>query len=171
MISPFFKKLLFARQVNIDKGEFKLLDKNFSLLSAKNLTVLRDSLAKTDKIELFYELGKDLSKDIIELFNKFGGKKEEAIKFWLNMLSISGFGNVEIVETNPEKGAIVNCNNSSIAVSYLKNNKKGKVDELMAGIIAGFFEFVFEKDVLCTEETCIANGDRQCQFKVILNQK
>jgi predicted hydrocarbon binding protein len=84
------------------------------------------------------------------------------------MVNMSGFGSIEIIEAkDKELQAIVNCINSPMAEYYFKTLKKSEAaDEMLAGIIGGFFSQWFEKPVVCEEITCMAKGGRYCQFKV-----
>lgn len=167
MISSFFKKLLFSRMVDVGDGEFKIFSKNFFLGSVKGFVALREELKKKNSLDILNKFGKEISKEIFDYSKKFGSDKEESIKFWLNMINLSGFGDIEIIELhNEESCAILNCKNSPMAAEYLKLAKKGKVDEILAGLIEGFFAEIFEKKVYCEEIACMAEGKKYCQFRV-----
>jgi predicted hydrocarbon binding protein len=168
MISSFFKKLLLSRRIEIDNGRFKVFDKNFLLGSLQGFVFLREELKKQKSTDTLYKFGEEISKEIYDYIKKFGGGKEEILRFWLNMVNMSGFGSIEIIEAkDKELQAIVNCINSPMAEYYFKTLKKSEAaDEMLAGIIGGFFSQWFEKPVVCEEITCMAKGGRYCQFKV-----
>lgn len=167
MISPFFKKLLLSRKIEIDDGEFKIFDKNFLFGSLKSFVFLREEMKKEKSLDVLYRFGEEISKEIYDYIKKFGGGKEEILRFWLNMINLAGFGAIEIVEVkDKERMAVINCDNSPLAEHYSKTGKKDKVDEILAGMIGGFFSRWFGKNVVCEEVTCIAKGNRYCQFKV-----
>ena len=151
--------------IDIGDGEFKILHKNFILSSTNQIIFLREELKKTGSIELLYRFGGRISKDILEHFKVFGDKREEMLKFWLNMVNLSGVGDLEIIELK-EGLVVINCKNSPIAREYLKIGKKEKVDDLLAGMVAGFFDEWFKKSVNCREVKCMAEGERYCQFEV-----
>jgi len=94
-----------------------------------------------------------------------GTEKEECMKFWINMINLSGFGDMEIMEISNDKCSVtINCKNSPMASEYLSMGKKENVDEILSGIIGGFFTEFFGKPVSCKEVSCMASGNRYCQF-------
>jgi len=167
MISSFFKKLLLSRKIEIEDGEFKVFDKNFFLGSLRSFVFLREEMKRKNSLDTLYKFGEEISKEIYDYVKKFGGRKEEIFRFWLNMMNLAGFGAIEIIEVkDKERVAIINCNNSPLAEYYSKLGKKDKVDEILAGMIGGFFSRWFGKHVTCEEIACVAKGNRYCQFKV-----
>jgi predicted hydrocarbon binding protein len=171
MISPFFKKLLFSRMVNVENGEFKIFNKNFFLGPVKAFVDLREELKSKSSIDMLYKFGENISKDIFDYSKKTGTEKDDCMKFWLNMINLSGFGDMEIIEISNDKCyVIVNCKNSPIAEEYSKSGKTEMVDEILAGIIGDFFSQWFGKPVMCEEIACIAKGNKYCQFKISLKK-
>lgn len=167
MISSFFKKLLLSRTVEIDSGEFKLFNTNFFLGSVKSHYLLREELKKKNSLDILYMFGERISKDILEYFKKIGGGKEESVKFWLNMINLAGFGEIEILEINPKNtSAAIKCKNSPIAREYFRLNKSEMVDETLSGIIGGFFKEWFGKEIICKEISCVAKRNNHCQFEI-----
>jgi len=167
MISSFFKKLLLTRRIEIDNGNFKVFDKNFMLGSLQSFVFLREDMKKKKSLDTLYKFGEEISKEIYDYIKKFGGGKEEICRFWLNMINLAGFGEIEIIEVkDKEYEAIINCKNSPIAEQYSKSSKEELVDEILAGMIGGFFSNWFGKSVACEEITCIAKGNKYCQFKI-----
>jgi predicted hydrocarbon binding protein len=166
MISPFFRKLLLSRMVEIDEGEFRLFHTNFFLSSVKGHVFLREEMKKKKSTDVLYSFGEWMTKDILEYFKSIGGGREESMKFWLNMINLAGFGEIEIVEINQKGYAVINCKNSPIAKEYLKLKKPEAVDDILAGMIGGFFKEWFNTKIVCQEVSCIAKGGKQCQFTV-----
>jgi predicted hydrocarbon binding protein len=165
MISPFFKKLLFSRTVDVGNGEFKIFNKNFFLGPVMAFVKLREELKSKNSLDVLYKFGEDISKSIFEYSKKMGTEKDECMKFWLNMINLSGFGDMEIIEISNDKcSVVVNCKNSPIASEYVRLGKKENADEILAGMIGGFFTEFFGKRVCCQEVSCIAKGNRYCQF-------
>jgi len=167
MISSFFKKLLLSRRIEIDNGKFKVFDKNFMLGSMQSFVFLREEMKRKKSLDTLYKFGEVISKEIYDYIKKFGGGKEEICRFWLNMTNLAGFGEIEIFEVkDKEFYAIINCKNSPIAEHYSRSGKEDMVDEILAGIIGGFFSSWFEKPVVCEEIACMAKGNKYCQFKI-----
>jgi len=145
MISSFFKKLMLSRKIEIEDGEFKVFDKNFLMGSLESFVFLREEMKKKNSLDTLYKFGEEISKEIYEYIKKFGGGKEEILRFWLNMINMAGFGAIEIIEVkDKECFAIINCANSPLAKHFSKSGKKENVDEILAGIIGGFFSVWFE---------------------------
>ncbi len=166
MISPFFRKLLLSRMVEIDDGEFRLFHTNFFLSSVKGHVFLREEMKKKKSTDVLYSFGECITRDILDYFKSIGGGREESMKFWLNMINLAGFGEIEIIEMNQKGYAVVNCKNSPIAKEYLKSKKQDMVDEVLCGIIGGFFKEWFNMKIACEEVSCVAKGNKSCQFAV-----
>lgn len=166
MISSFFKKLLLTRRIEIDNGKFKVFDKSFMLGSVQSFVLLREDMKKKNSLNTLYGFGEEISKGVYDYIKKFGGGKEEICRFWLNMINLAGFGEIEIIEVKEKDfQAIINCKNSPIAEQYSKSGRGEMVDEILSGIIGGFFSNWFGKPVACEEISCIAKGGKYCQFK------
>ena len=163
MISPFFRKLMLLRSLDIYDGEFIIFKNNFSLFPTSAIIELRKRLKKEGKLEILYKLGEDITESIITHFKKYASSKEGSLTFWLNMIELSGLGKLEIIETK-EDMAVINCKNSTVARLY--GNVGEAVDELLAGIINAYFTFRFSKPTECKEVACLAKGERYCQFIV-----
>lgn len=184
-LSPMLQKLLFVNQFSIANGKVEILGNRYILLDASNLLVLQE----IDKTKMYramkngakkdikglvehaavYKGLKDQSlKNIAELSKKIGQTDEGTIKTLQSIFETYGLGQIEISDLNNEKKtAMVKLKNSTIAQEHKKKNKnKACVCTLTAGILAGIFGFIFNKDVDCTEKNCLAKGDEYCFFEV-----
>ncbi len=172
MLSIFFRKLLLARQASIDEGEITILTQNFYMQPLYELVNLQERLKKNfgeKGLKVMYETGKIGFNDLLRYVEKFSSKKEDVQSLWLSVLKVCGLGNFEIVEIDGEKlKALLRANKNPFALAYFKEFGKQKkpVDYLTAGIISGFFTRFFEKEVECEEKSCIAKGERYCNFLV-----
>ncbi|HDD46220.1 MAG TPA: hypothetical protein ENG42_02000, partial [Candidatus Aenigmarchaeota archaeon] len=64
MISPFFRKLMLLRALDIQGGEFIIFRNNFSLLPASAIVELRNRLKKEGKLDILYNMGEDITNSI-----------------------------------------------------------------------------------------------------------
>jgi len=171
MLSMFFKKLLLSREANIDNGEIRLFGNNFYMQPVDELVHLHKNLSKNfgeKGLDILYESGKMSSKELFKNMERFVVKKSDMIKLFLNMLNLYGFGEVEIRNIREKKEVSLAVKNNSFAKSYfkLRGRQKSPVDNLLAGLFAGFFSELWKKNFNCKEVACIAQAKVHCQFEV-----
>jgi predicted hydrocarbon binding protein len=84
------------------------------------------------------------------------------------LFELYGLGKMNIISLdNKAKKASIEIKDSTIAYAQLKKGKtKKSVCTITAGILAGIFSYVFEKDVDCIEKKCKAKGDDSCLFVI-----
>jgi len=186
-LSPILKKLMFVRQFEIDQGKVKVLgDREIMLhasaiLELQNLdeTKLYDIAKKSGKANLsgavehakVYGKMKDVFiSEIAQLGKKIGESDEGMLKTLQELFNIYGLGEMVIEDLdNKNKSAIIVIRDSTIAeewVSRYKAKSKVAVCTLTAGVIAGFFSYIFGKEVDCMEQKCKSSGNAHCIFKV-----
>ena len=185
MLSSLLQRLLFVNQFNIIDGKIEILGNRYIMLDASDFLVLQE----IDKTKM-YKVAKDLSKNnlsdmvehaqvykgmkdqslqnIAELSKKIGKTDEGVIKTLQSLFELYGLGKLEIIDLNNEKRkAILRVHQSTLALAQLKKGKvRGPVCTLTAGILAGIFSYIFQKNVDCGENTCIAKGDSLCEFEI-----
>ncbi|MFZ5955864.1 MAG: V4R domain-containing protein [Nanoarchaeota archaeon] len=185
MISSFLQKLLFVKQFDMINGKIEILGNKYIMLDSANLLVLQN----IDKTKM-YQAAKDISKknmkefvehaevykgiktqelqNIAELAKKIGKTDEGMIKTLQMIFEIYGLGKLEIIELDNENHrASLKIIDSTLALAQLETAKtKSPVCTLTAGILAGIFTYIFNKNVECVEIKCMAKGDDNCQFKL-----
>ena len=186
MISPFLQKLMFVRQFGINNGEISLLGERhvlfdaFALLEIQKIdkTKLYEALRKTsfkniseavEHAKVYENVRNVFVRDIARLGKKMGKTDAGMMKTLQELFNIYGLGELQIIKLdNDKKEVLLRLRNSSIAKEYLKNYKKSStpVDMIAAGVLAGMFSFVFNKNVECVEQKCIAQGGSYCEFRV-----
>jgi len=170
MLSVFISKLLLARQFTLSEKEFKIFNKGFYLQPLKQLAFLQKKLEEKfgeKGFQMLYETGKE---SFFEMSKELESPPRAAfLNALLSLLQHLGFGKIEIIEIKDEKQeARVKVKDNPYAKEYLKmfGVQKTPVDHLLAGVIAGYFSIYFNKDVDCTEESCIGKGNLICEFLV-----
>ena len=187
VLSPMLKKLLFVRQFDIDEGKIKLLGDREIMLHASAILELQDidesklyDIAKKSSFKNlvdFVEHAKVYNRikgifigDIANLGKKIGQSDEGTIKVLQDVFNVYGLGEMMIEKIdNKNKEALVIIRESAIAEEWMKKNKKHSkmpVCTLTAGVIAGVFTYIFDKEVDCVETKCKSEGASYCMFKV-----
>jgi predicted hydrocarbon binding protein len=185
MLSDFLQKLMFVKQFNMSDGKIEILGDRYVLLSPSEILSLQ-SIDSTQMYTIFktssqnsieslinhakvYVNIKDESlKNIAKLSKKIGRGEEGLIKTLQIIFDIYGLGKINITMLdNEQKRAYIILEQSSLAISHIKSKGvRGKVCTVTAGILAGIFSYIFEKDVNCAEEKCMAEGHDACYFNV-----
>ncbi len=171
MISGFLKKLLLSREASMMEGEITLLGNSFYMQPLSELIFLHyDMKGKfgVDGTTLLYGAGKKSSQDFFRKMEKFTVRKEDKIKLFFNMLNLYGFGEMQIVNIVDGKKAVIEVGNNNFAKNYMKQygRQEVPVDNLLAGLLAGFFEELWKKSATCQETNCVASAKMRCQFRI-----
>ncbi len=107
---------------------------------------------------------------IAKLGRKIGETDQGTIKTLQDIFNVYGLGELRIQEIdNHYKQALIAIKSSTIAEEWAKRHKeksKTPVCAITAGIIAGMFSYIFEKEVDCVEAKCESQGNSFCSFKV-----
>lgn len=158
----FAKKLLFARQLNIERGSLTILNHRFLFMPTK--TVAKFIMSSGDIKPLYYsckETGKDFADFLIKEFNaKTIQKLEELL---INIFNLAGWGELEIIKNDMKNSfAIFHIKNSSVAMDYGKSNKP--ICHTNRGFLASGASRIYKIDVDCIETKCISVGNMFCEF-------
>jgi hypothetical protein len=155
MLSPFVKKLLFARQINIDKQLYVLENKKV-MVSPKAILDIQDN--DTDKIY----------KEVKQLFlaetkghkRRIGASSKRLLDFMVNLFETYGFGQFQILRFDSNTAVF------NIIGSPFITKDGHKTCYFTAGALAGTMSVVFNKNADCDEESCISAGKNYCRFVV-----
>lgn len=165
MISPFLKKLMFARQFLIENGKIEIIKLRNMMISPNFILSLQEK--DPDKL---YGLSKKVMKKDLEFFNeKISLSGAASLNRIEEIYEALGFGKINIVDIDrKKKRSTVNILNSPIAKAHLVDHKNSPEPKchFIAGKISGMFSFLFKEDVDAKEVKCIAKGDDFCQFIV-----
>lgn len=139
MISPFLKKLLFARQFSMIDGKIEILGKSQVLLPS-NVVVELERLSPKPAHKA---IKSSIKKDISDYAQKLGSTDAGMLNILAEVFETFGLGHMEIIDLdNRKKACIVRIHNSPL--------KDGKADEsgmICLAVLSGIFSFLFSKDV------------------------
>jgi len=183
MLSSFLQKLMFVNQFSIAKGKIEILKDNYIMLNARSILVLQEidqskvyNAGKKSSEQDIHKLVKHAQvykniknqelKNIATLSKKIGKTDEGTIKTLETIFEIYGLGKLEIINLDNENSkATLRIRNSTIALAQPKKTSTPSCS-LTAGILAGIFSYIFDKDVDCIENKCIAKKDQSCEFLI-----
>ncbi len=187
VLSPMLKKLLFVRQFAIEDGKISLLGGREVMLDASALLELQEidetklyDIAKKSSFRnlvefvsharVYYRVKDAFMQNIYKLGGKIGQNDAGIIKTLQDIFNIYGLGEMSIQNIdNAKKEVLIAIKDSTVAEEWLKKYKarsKIPVCTLTAGILAGMFSYVFNKETDCVELKCKAAGNSYCLFKV-----
>ncbi len=171
MLSMFFKKLLLSREATLMEGDVSLFGNSFYLQPISELVFLHNGMKKKfgiTGIAVIHESGKRSSKEFFKTIEKFAVRKSDAMKLFMNLLNLYGFGNIEIINIKEKKEVLVEIKDNKFAKEYIKlfGRQKEPVDDLVSGLLAGFFEELWKTRAECKEIMCLSQAKMRCQFKV-----
>jgi len=161
------KKLLFARQLNLEKGKISLLGHTIVMVPVSSFIELRKQLSKIGAAALLYTACKESGLGYMDtIIKKFSMKNpRELIEWGMNTISLAGWGSVDIINFDEKsKRAIVRLNESEFAKNY--GNSKEPVDDVFRAYCAATATVVFKTDMDVIEIKCLSMGNSVCEFIV-----
>ncbi|MEM4267238.1 MAG: 4-vinyl reductase [Candidatus Woesearchaeota archaeon] len=164
MVSSFLKRLMFARQFEMDEGKITILGEELVMIPGDLLIELQEIDQKRA-----YEFTKHQTARLIsKYFEKIGGGYVRSDAIVCDIFNNFGLGKLSIIEST-ENSTVVKVTESTIAKDYLEKNKgfsDGPVCYVTAGVLAGMFSFLKKKDINASERECHAKRDDACKFVI-----
>jgi predicted hydrocarbon binding protein len=161
------KKLLFARELSLEKGKISLLGHTIIMAPVSSFIEIRKQLSKIGATAILYKACKESGLGYMNtIIKKFSMKKpRELIEWGMNTISLAGWGSVEIVNFD-EKGkkSIVRLSESEFAKNY--GPSKEPVDDVFRAYCAATATIVFKTDIDVIEIKCLSMGNPTCEFIV-----
>lgn len=156
-------------QLTIDsEGSLSLMGMRMLLMPRGTLMniieSIEDLVGEDRATEIMYHAGERMAlqfaKQISERFNIEG---EAIFRAYAQIVGVRGWGITEIQEADLNTGyARVTLKNSILGTSMRQKHRES--DALVAGVLAGIFEFITKQKIICREVKCIAKGDTICEF-------
>jgi predicted hydrocarbon binding protein len=180
-LSNFLQKLLFVNEFRVKDGEIVLLKDKYIMLNAANLISLQEidpeklygaskksSKKDMDKMVKYANVYKKIKnqelKNIASLTKKIGKTDDGVTKTLETIFEVYGLGKLQIYDLDSTKKiAQIKIPNSTLAEGQKSD---APMCSITAGILAGIFSFIFNKDVDCIETKCRAMGDEFCKFEI-----
>tara|TARA_Y100000310_G_scaffold343716_1_gene452687 strand:+ start:1437 stop:2012 length:576 start_codon:yes stop_codon:yes gene_type:complete len=159
-----FANLILHNQVSFEKGKMSLLGQPIAILPIEEYYYMQRILEKKGLENIIYYSAKESG--ILWLDNmipKFKMKLNDVVKWGIEILSISGWGNLKlklIDKTNNKM--IFNLSEATIAKKY--GTHSSSVDHLLRGYVAAAGTKFLGIDVDAIEHKCVAKGDSYCQY-------
>jgi predicted hydrocarbon binding protein len=164
MVSSFLKKLMFARQFDIDEGKITVLGEQQIMLPADLLLALQEIDPKRT-----YEFTKQQTSKMIEnYFTRIGTSFTRSDSVVCDIFNNFGLGKMHILE-NTEAVTVIKITDSTMAQDYIKRNSDFTdrcVCHVTSGVLAGMFSFLKKKEVNSEEKECHAKRDSSCKFVI-----
>ena len=155
MLSPFVKKLLFARQINIDKGLLVLENKKV-MVSPKVILDIQNKNVN----EIYSEIKRMSAEEAKVHKKKVGVSDKKLLDLMLNLFETYGLGQLQLIRYDSNLAVF------NIIDSPFVSRGKSKTCYFTAGALAGTMSIVWNKNVDCAEENCASNGGNNCRFIV-----
>jgi len=161
------KKLLFARELSLEKGKISLLGHTIIMAPVSSFIELRKQLSKIGATALLYRACKESGLGYMDtIIKKFRMKNPRELLEWgMNTISLAGWGSVEIINFDGKnKRAIVRLSESEFAKNY--GNSKEPVDDVFRAYCAATGTVIFKTDMDVIEIKCLSMGNPICEFMV-----
>lgn len=163
-----FKKLLFSRQLSMEKGKVIMLGSPMCVTPVSILVKiqkdLENAIGKEKARERIYEGAKEggivFNKKLNEAFKLSG---ENLLRWQFDVVMLAGWGVFDLVNFDRNKKIMrVKVFNSPIAELYGKS--KTPVDCIIAGFAAGGVSLTFGIPMKVKEIKCLSMGHPYCEF-------
>ena len=161
------KKLLFARELSLEKGKISLLGHIIIMAPISSFIEIRKKLSKIGAAAILYKACKESGIGYMNtIIKKFSMKKpRDLIEWGMNTISLAGWGSVEIINFDEKKKrSIVRLKESEFAKNY--GASKEPVDDVFRGYCAATATVVFKTDIDVIETKCLSMGNNICEFIV-----
>jgi len=163
-----FKKLLFSRQLTLEKGKVIMLGSPMCVTPVSIfIDIQKDlekALGKKNAYERIYEGSKEGGiKFAKKLYEVYKLKGEKLLTWEFDVVMLAGWGEFKMINFDRNKKTMrVEVKNSPIALGY--GNSKTPIDCLIAGFAAGGAEVALGIPMKVKEIKCLAMGHPYCEF-------
>ena len=171
----FTKKLLFARQLKLEKGSIDMLGQKMVIAPVFTFSsMIRNAGNKPEIARLIYNACKTTNKDVqgftYRVSKLYKAEDAELVKLMASIATMAGWGEINVFKVDAKKKtAVVHIHNSPVA--QMIGPAKDPVDHPIRGYMAGAAEVIFNGlerkkwelfDYIETQ--CISNGSEFCEF-------
>ena len=141
MLSAFFKKLMFARQLSMTEGRVNILGKPQIILPINVLPCMCESPQKT-----YEQIKGTIKKDIKHYAQTIGSDERNILNNVKDIYEIFGLGKLVVFDVN---GKTKTCRVRVVESPYHEHKHSSPAAAITPGILAGMFSYVFAKDIEC----------------------
>lgn len=163
-----FKKLLFSRQLSLEKGKVIMLGSPMCVTPASIfIDIQKDlekALGKKNAYKRIYEGSKEGGiKFAKKLYEVYKLKGEKLLRWEFDVVMLAGWGEFNLINFDRNKKTMrVEVKNSPIAIGYGKS--RTPVDCYISGFAAGGAEVALEIPMKVKEIKCLSMGHGYCEF-------
>ena len=159
----FLYKLILTNKLQFRKGEIILLGSYVTLIPPTVYVALLKELEKENKQNLIYDYNKKAAFKWLSQLVKENKSPEDLLEFTLKLINLLALGETSLLEKDLKNNNFkFELKNSLTAEIYGKSNNP--IDLEFSGLMAGALSYIFNKDFVCSEESCVANGAKSCIF-------
>lgn len=157
-------RLFASGQIKFTKGEIKLLGQSVSFIPIDWIITLQKNLEKKNSDNVIYYAAKDMGvRWFKNMYNHFKISAEDVIRWGINILSVSGWGETSTPEINmKEKFYTVELKSGAEAMAFGKVNHA--VDHFVRGCYASGAKVLFGSECDAVELECVSEGAGSCKF-------
>lgn len=164
MLNSFYDKYIFTNTLNYKNNNFSLVNIPFIILPTDILISLLSSEDMEVHKKIYESVKKSTKIRLVERFKKMGIDKNKEISFIKNFFIASGWGKIEVVDSDEKSKRAIIVVDSSPFAKELKGKAKFPVDSIMRGVFAGLFSSFFGEKIDCVESECLALDAKSCKF-------
>ena len=168
-----FNEFISKNIISVEDGRLKILN-NIDISSygsnawAWTLQTLGEKKGENYLFDLGYLMGLDAAKECSELISKKKAFVTQKLANITNVIEITGFGLVEILEN---KEITVNVKfNHIIQIAKEKYKEKSMACAFYRGIYSAFIEVFKKIKIKLKEQECICKGGKQCTYSAKLKK-
>lgn len=169
---PFAAKLLFARQLNFEKGKLTIFGQRVTIIPASLLLLLNKRCTEDKQFaRVIYQAMKDSVYEFCQAVSKrFGIKREEMAQFLMKLTEMNGYGILSVPKLDYRAKVAVFHVYGLPSEALAGQLKAGVVvDHYWAGMLAGGVAFAFDDfNINVLETSCVANRKGYCRFVAAL---
>ncbi len=152
MLSPFIKKLMFARQFVMTDGKIEILGRRQVMLPFELLS----DLQTLDEQKTYSIIRNDIHSTMEAFAKRIGSSPTGMFKNIEEIFECFGLGKPEII--------VLDQNRKTATIRFHDNPVEQVSAAVVPGALAGMFSFLFGKEVQCTYKKCMHGG--ACEFRV-----
>jgi len=161
-----FKKLMFARQIQIEKGSLIILGQRMLILPALTFVYLQKVAPNKELMNKFIYYScklADVKGFASGIREKYGLTEEKLTKWMFDVAMLAGWGQFDLLSIDKEKLTMIfHVKNSPVSILF--KHSTSPVDHAIRGFIAGASETLYKKPIDTIEIKCQGMGDQYCEF-------
>ena len=159
-------ELLLHKQVSFEKGKITPFGRPSSLLPTDSFVNIQKELEHLGAENVIYSAAKKSGEYWFEEMNKaYSLKGQDVIDWGSKIVTLAGWGEAVIKKRNDSEKLII-CTVADSTLANLYGKSEFAVDHLFRGLLCGAMSAIYKAELDCVETSCVAKGDKICEFVV-----